>query len=126
MFEEIEYFDEWSNEEILSHLQHLYGEKMVDHYQDKVRLGISVIEEENRAVLEEVDISDLRMLQTCQCVLGQYYGSFSKGLIKLNIDPNRTNDYALDGIEEVDVEELLDGLWTAEIRNWRERGVSYA
>ncbi len=126
MFGEIGYFNEWSNEDILCYLNRKFGGKMVNDYQRKVRLGISIIETEKPAVLENVDLADLRMHSPCRCVLGQYYSSYSTGIIRLHIDPRLTGDYALDGVEQVDDEEVLDGLWTTEIRNWRERNMSHA
>lgn len=94
------------------------------NYEARVKAGARLLDEHHPVWAEKVNTAELQMNSECQCVLGQLYGYFGRGLCRLGIDDGDAridfgfNTNYLDQSDARDYHaELaeLESLWLAEI-----------
>lgn len=88
--------------------------------QDRVKAGAALLDKERPGWANEIDVAELRMHDCDQCILGQIYRRFSKGLDWFGItrDDAARNGFdilIIDSTKQREAYAELGRLWRAEI-----------
>lgn len=72
----------------------------MDSIQDRVQHGAALLDQHRPEWWKIINLDELRMDNTCNCVLGQCYGTFDQGKLALDLDIARpTHQDAAHGFE---------------------------